>query len=105
MNTGVVMKWKQKLDGAKDLSEVQSLMAEAIKEGSRDDLLALLGELYDEFRGEDCAGGGASGTLNLMKHFYEFLNPTVSQLDTVGVDAKTLQEYLNHDHHSVATCA
>ncbi len=89
--------WKKKRDAAKDASESEGVVNQALHCGDREELLRFLGELYKEFIGPDEAGGGEAGTLDAMRRVHVALQPTDDELALVGVNPKHLSAYLNHD--------
>jgi hypothetical protein len=88
--------WKKKRDAAKDASEAESIVTEALRNGGRAELIQFLGELFTEFVAPDPVGGEA-GTLEAMRRVYDFLQPTDDELALVGVNPKHLSAYLHHD--------
>lgn len=88
--------WKKKRDAAKDASEAEAVVTEALSDGGRAELLQFLGELYLEFKGPDVAGGGETGTLEAMRRVHVALQPTEEELVSVGINPMYLSDYLHH---------
>lgn len=89
-------RWTELLENAESFSKGALIVAQAMNEGSREEVLSFLADLYREFIAPDPVGGSA-GTLEHMRQLTAFLRPTEEELRSVEVDISRLRAYLSHE--------
>ena len=95
MQTNMVSRWKELLDGEQSFEGADSVVSQALTKGTRDELLYFLLELLEEFAGNS-AYAGENGTLQWIKSLSEFLRASNEELEQVGIAPRNLQAYLAH---------
>ena len=88
--------WMEKLSLAKNLSEAEGVVCEALMHGNRQSLLEFFKDLYEEFSGPDECGGGATGTLSRMALIQSELRFIPAELEKAGIDTDILKSYFFH---------
>jgi hypothetical protein len=83
------------LDGCSSFEQAEGVVAHAISEAPRAELLQFMGELYADFIGEDPTGGSA-GTLEHIKRLNRFLGPSIEEFNSVGIDPLRFAAILKH---------
>lgn len=88
--------WKRELDEVRTFSEAEAVVTRALAYAERPELLDFLRELYYEFRGPDCEGGGEAGTLQHLRRISKHLVPTSAELEGRGIDSNALRSFVDH---------